>query len=86
MFSKQFDMSCTHDRFCTKWCFDRVHRQCYRLTEAFNQVYDETIPENSKIDKRKQLIESWQKKQEFNMQVWACLISNPKIEFLETPF
>uniref|UniRef100_A0A914DS60 Protein unc-80 homolog n=1 Tax=Acrobeloides nanus TaxID=290746 RepID=A0A914DS60_9BILA len=68
MFSKQFDMSCTHDRFCTKWCFDRVHRQCYRLTEAFNQVYDETIPENSKIDKRKQLIESWQKKQEFNMQ------------------
>ncbi|KAI6240158.1 Protein unc-80 [Aphelenchoides fujianensis] len=32
---KQFDVNCTHEKNCTQWCFDRVYRQCKRLTDAF---------------------------------------------------
>ena len=39
---KQYDMSCTHEKYCRQWCIDRVYRQCHRLADAFRLVYDDT--------------------------------------------
>lgn len=76
-FSKKFDMECDHKNYCSKWCFERVYRQCYRLTEAFRVVYDEKSDGNELIDKRKQFIENWQQKQDFTKQK---RVSNPRRE------
>uniref|UniRef100_A0A1I7ST06 UNC80 domain-containing protein n=1 Tax=Bursaphelenchus xylophilus TaxID=6326 RepID=A0A1I7ST06_BURXY len=39
--SKKFDIECTHDKYCSFWCFDRVYRQCNRLTDALHMIYAE---------------------------------------------
>ena len=76
-FTKKFDMNCDHKNYCSKWCFERVYRQCFRLVEAFKVVYDDKSVHGMPIDKRKQFIESWQQKQDFTKQK---RVSNPRRE------
>lgn len=76
-FSKKFDMECNHQKYCTRWCYERVYRQCFRLIEAFQVVYDENRSKKSTFDKRKQFAESWQAKQDFTKQK---RVSNPRRE------
>lgn len=61
-FTKKFDTRCTHERYCTKWCFDRIYRQCRRLNEAIKAVYADDKNEilEKRMDRRKQFIENWQ--------------------------
>uniref|UniRef100_A0A158R4L5 UNC80 domain-containing protein n=1 Tax=Syphacia muris TaxID=451379 RepID=A0A158R4L5_9BILA len=58
-----FDLGCTHERFCTPWCFERVYRQCFRLSEALHKVYGEDLPPEGRLDKRKAVIDSWNARQ-----------------------
>uniref|UniRef100_A0A7E4W3C8 UNC80 domain-containing protein n=1 Tax=Panagrellus redivivus TaxID=6233 RepID=A0A7E4W3C8_PANRE len=74
-FSKRFDMECTHQKGCSRWCFERVYRQCFRLVEAFQVVYDDKPEEMS--DKRKMYCEGWQSKHDFQKQK---RVSNPRRE------
>ena len=76
-FSKKFDMNCDHKNYCSRWCFDRVYRQCFRLVEAFKVVYDDKSVHGMPIDKKKQFVESWQQKQDFTKQK---RVSNPRRE------
>uniref|UniRef100_A0A915D4K6 Uncharacterized protein n=1 Tax=Ditylenchus dipsaci TaxID=166011 RepID=A0A915D4K6_9BILA len=73
---------CTHERCCTKWCFERVYRQCRKMTKALQVVYDDNqdaIPALEKRpDHRKHLLESWQSHQENNKQQKRA--SNPRRE------
>lgn len=54
-----FHLSCNHERYCHPWCFERIYRQCYRLTEALRKVYDEDLPPLGLLDKRKAMTEAW---------------------------
>ncbi|KAK0415429.1 hypothetical protein QR680_011941 [Steinernema hermaphroditum] len=62
--SNSFDMNCSHEKFCTPNCFERIHRQCNRLVESLKSVYDDTAPLDKKVDKRQLLVNSWNKKRE----------------------
>ncbi|KAI1727311.1 cation channel complex component UNC80 domain-containing protein [Ditylenchus destructor] len=78
--TKQFDMKkCTHEKYCTKWCFERLYRQCRRLTEALQVVYEDDVvlTPDKRPDQRKSLIESWQNHQENTKQKRT---SNPRRE------
>ncbi|KAM3722777.1 Protein unc-80 [Dirofilaria immitis] len=57
--ANSFNLSCTHERFCHPWCFERVYRQCYRLTEALRKVYGEDLPPLGHVDKRKVMTDAW---------------------------
>lgn len=71
MISNRFDMKCTHKPICTRWCFERVYRQCKRLNESLLVVYEDLIvPQKKIIDRRKQYINNWQTyKENANKQV-----------------
>ncbi|KAI6188392.1 Protein unc-80 [Aphelenchoides besseyi] len=74
---KQFDVNCTHEKSCTPWCFDRVYRQCKRLTDSFRVVYEDASAHEKKVDRRKQLSEAWQSMQDTNIKKRS---SNPRRE------
>ncbi|KAI6241494.1 Protein unc-80-like protein [Aphelenchoides fujianensis] len=74
---KQFDVNCTHEKNCTQWCFDRVYRQCKRLTDAFRVVYEDVAPTEKKADRRKLLSDGWQTMQDTNTKKRS---SNPRRE------
>ncbi|VDO34844.1 unnamed protein product, partial [Onchocerca flexuosa] len=57
--ANSFNLSCNHERFCHPWCFERVYRQCYRLTEALRKVYGEDLPPLGHLDKRKAMTDAW---------------------------
>lgn len=57
--ANSFNLSCNHERFCHPWCFERVYRQCYRLTEALRKVYGEDLPRLGYLDKRKAMTDAW---------------------------
>ncbi|CAG9539348.1 unnamed protein product, partial [Cercopithifilaria johnstoni] len=57
--ANSFTLSCNHEHFCHPWCFERVHRQCYRLTEALRKVYGEELPILGHFDKRKAMTDAW---------------------------
>uniref|UniRef100_A0A1I8EPX7 Uncharacterized protein n=1 Tax=Wuchereria bancrofti TaxID=6293 RepID=A0A1I8EPX7_WUCBA len=57
--ANSFNLSCTHERFCHPWCFERIYRQCYRLTEALRKVYGEDLPSLGRLDKRKAMTDAW---------------------------
>uniref|UniRef100_A0A915PNH9 Uncharacterized protein n=1 Tax=Setaria digitata TaxID=48799 RepID=A0A915PNH9_9BILA len=57
--ANSFNLSCNHERFCHPWCFERVYRQCYRLTEALRKVYGEELPPIGHLDKRKAMTDAW---------------------------
>ncbi|KAL4003818.1 hypothetical protein ACH3XW_9180 [Acanthocheilonema viteae] len=57
--ANSFHLSCNHERFCHPWCFERVYRQCYRLTEALRKVYGEDLPLLGYLDKRKAMTDAW---------------------------
>ncbi|EGT33036.1 CBN-UNC-80 protein [Caenorhabditis brenneri] len=63
-FSNSFDMECTHVGSCSAKCFQRIHRQCFRMIEALSTVYGIERNVNTRIDKRKLLADSWQSKQQ----------------------
>ncbi|TKR76778.1 hypothetical protein L596_017869 [Steinernema carpocapsae] len=62
--SNSFDMNCTHEKFCSPNCFERVHRQCNRLVETLKSVYDDTAVLDKKVDKRQLVVNSWNKRRE----------------------
>lgn len=64
-------MTCTHQRYCKKWCFDRVYRQCRRLNDALKAVYMEDADKliAKKVDRRKQFVENWQNNQNIEKPV-----------------
>ncbi|VDK81276.1 unnamed protein product [Gongylonema pulchrum] len=62
--ANSFNLTCTHERFCHPWCFERVYRQCYHLTEALRKVYGEDLPSVGRLDKRKVIIDAWISRQE----------------------
>ncbi|CAD5215802.1 unnamed protein product [Bursaphelenchus okinawaensis] len=74
--AKKFDIGCTHEKCCSSWCFDRVYRQCNRLTDALYMVYAEK-EKDRKCDRRMQLIEGWQNLQNSNVKKRS---SNPRRE------
>lgn len=76
MISNRFDMKCTHEPNCTRWCFNRVYRQCKRLSEALLIVYeDSSVPQEKKLDRRKQYINNWRAhKENNNKQVSSVFI------------
>ncbi|EJD74265.1 hypothetical protein LOAG_18392, partial [Loa loa] len=57
--ANSFNLSCNHERFCHPWCFERIYRQCYRLTEALRKVYGEDLPPLGHLDKRKAMTDAW---------------------------
>uniref|UniRef100_A0A0R3RUV0 Protein unc-80 n=1 Tax=Elaeophora elaphi TaxID=1147741 RepID=A0A0R3RUV0_9BILA len=57
--ANSFNLSCNHERFCHPWCFERVYRQCYRLTEALRKVYGENLPPLGHLDKRRAMTDAW---------------------------
>ncbi|CAI2352462.1 unnamed protein product [Caenorhabditis sp. 36 PRJEB53466] len=63
-FSNSFDLECQHDGACTPKCFQRIHRQCYRLIESLSTLYGAERNARTRTDKRKLLAESWQSKQQ----------------------
>ncbi|ULT92650.1 hypothetical protein L3Y34_010030 [Caenorhabditis briggsae] len=63
-FSNSFDLDCTHVGACTAKCFQRVHRQCFRMIEALSTVYGVERNVSTRIDKRKLLADDWQSKQQ----------------------
>ncbi|VDM36879.1 unnamed protein product [Toxocara canis] len=76
--ANSFNLACAHEKCCHPWCFDRVYRQCYRLTEALRKVYGDDVPSENRLDKRRALIESWSSKQETirkSMQRHSCLVA-----------
>ncbi|VDK78150.1 unnamed protein product [Litomosoides sigmodontis] len=56
--ANSFNLWCNHERFCHPWCFERVYRQCYRLTEALRKVYGEELPLLGHFDKRKAMTDA----------------------------
>lgn len=56
--ANSFNLSCNHERFCHPWCFERVYRQCYRLTEALRKVYGDELPLPGHFDKRKAMTDA----------------------------
>lgn len=75
MFTSKFDMTCTHERYCTKWCFERVYRQCQRLTEACSVVYEENrTDQERRPDKRKELVDNWKRLQD---NIVCCYLASP---------
>lgn len=55
---KQFDVNCTHEKYCSEYCFDRVYRQCNRLRDAFKLIYEGPTAGKTRkkiADRRKQL-------------------------------
>uniref|UniRef100_A0A0M3IMM2 UNC80 domain-containing protein n=1 Tax=Ascaris lumbricoides TaxID=6252 RepID=A0A0M3IMM2_ASCLU len=52
-----FNLKCKHERYCHPWCFERVYRQCYRLTEALRKVYGDDLPSENRLDKKNTIIE-----------------------------
>uniref|UniRef100_A0A915C2K7 Transmembrane protein n=1 Tax=Parascaris univalens TaxID=6257 RepID=A0A915C2K7_PARUN len=73
--ANSFNLKCKHERYCHPWCFERVYRQCYRLTEALRKVYGDDLPSENRLDKRRALIDSWNSKQETmrkSMQRHSC--------------
>ncbi|KAL3119939.1 hypothetical protein niasHT_007067 [Heterodera trifolii] len=62
-FGRKIDFDCPHEQFCTKWCFERICRQCQRLFEALTVVYGQGTVEG-RIDRRQQFIERWQNNQQ----------------------
>lgn len=74
-----FNLKCKHERYCHPWCFERVYRQCYRLTEALRKVYGDDLPSENRLDKSKALIDSWNSKQETMRKVIICIDVNLKI-------
>uniref|UniRef100_A0A914HFS7 Uncharacterized protein n=1 Tax=Globodera rostochiensis TaxID=31243 RepID=A0A914HFS7_GLORO len=62
-FVQKMDFDCSHEQFCTKWCFERIYRQCQRLFEALMVVYGQTTADG-RLDRRQQFIERWQNSQQ----------------------
>ncbi|VDN04676.1 unnamed protein product [Thelazia callipaeda] len=62
--ANSFNLMCNHERVCHPWCFERVYRQCYRLTEALRKVYGEKLPAPGHLDKRKAMVDAWLNRQE----------------------
>ncbi|CAI5452393.1 unnamed protein product [Caenorhabditis angaria] len=63
-FTNSLDLNCQHDGFCTQRCFQRVHRQCYRLIEGLSTLYGSPKNGKTRVDRRKMLAENWQSKQQ----------------------
>uniref|UniRef100_A0A1I7V2P0 UNC80 domain-containing protein n=1 Tax=Caenorhabditis tropicalis TaxID=1561998 RepID=A0A1I7V2P0_9PELO len=63
-FSNSFDLDCAHVGACSPKCFQRVHRQCFRMIEALSTVYGIERNVATRTDKRKLLAEDWQSKQQ----------------------
>lgn len=58
------NLNCNHEHYCHPRCFERVYRQCCRLTEALRKVYGEDLSMEGRIDKRKVIIDAWNSWQE----------------------
>ncbi|CAB3399025.1 unnamed protein product [Caenorhabditis bovis] len=63
-FANSFDLECAHDGYCTSRCFQRVHRQSYRLIESLSTMYGLKRNVKTRIDKRNLLTTNWQSKQQ----------------------
>uniref|UniRef100_A0A7I4YUG5 UNC80 domain-containing protein n=1 Tax=Haemonchus contortus TaxID=6289 RepID=A0A7I4YUG5_HAECO len=62
--ANSFDMTCSHEVVCTPRCFQRVSRQCHRLTMALTSLYGHRREVKTKVDKRKLLMDHWQSEQQ----------------------
>ncbi|CAR64667.2 Protein unc-80 [Caenorhabditis elegans] len=63
-FSNSFDLECNHVGVCSAKCFQRVHRQCFRMIESLSTLYGMERNVSTRADKRNLLADNWQAKQQ----------------------
>ncbi|CAD6199380.1 unnamed protein product [Caenorhabditis auriculariae] len=61
--TNSFNLECRHDGVCHPRCFNRVHRQCFRLCECLSTLYGIKRNVETRVDKRKLLADKWQSEQ-----------------------
>uniref|UniRef100_A0A914WE92 Protein unc-80 homolog n=1 Tax=Plectus sambesii TaxID=2011161 RepID=A0A914WE92_9BILA len=62
--ANSFNFVCPHQRYCHPYCFERVLRQCHRLTIGLRKVHMEDLPLEGQFDRRRVLMNSWQEYQD----------------------
>ncbi|CAI4225052.1 unnamed protein product [Auanema sp. JU1783] len=61
--ANSFDLNCAHEGYCTSRCFQRVYRQCSRVTESLATLYGQKRAIKTRIDRRKLLMDRHQTEQ-----------------------